>query len=68
MTDMVQVHLTADMPIRLRALKFADRVEVRIGKAFPIALLIDRPALETLKHALTEGQQELDTHETEETA
>ena len=33
-----QVHVTADLPIRAQALPFADRVEIRFGKAFPVVL------------------------------
>ncbi|MBB5910849.1 hypothetical protein [Actinoalloteichus hymeniacidonis] len=52
---MVTVHLTADLPVRVRALPFADRVEIRLGKAFPVALVIDRGALTRLSSAVSEG-------------
>jgi len=35
MRDTVQIHVTADLPIRVRALTYANRAEVRFGKAFP---------------------------------
>jgi hypothetical protein len=58
--DIVQVHVTADLPIRTQALPFADRVEIRFGKAFPVALIVDRAALDTLAEAITEGRMALD--------
>jgi hypothetical protein len=60
MRDLVHVHVTADLPIRTTALPFADRVEVRFGKAFPVALIVDRTALVRLVSALNTGQVELD--------
>jgi hypothetical protein len=41
-------------------LPFADRLEVRFGKAFPVALIIDRPALDRLVGAIQAGRDELD--------
>jgi hypothetical protein len=60
---MVHVHVTADLPIRVRALPFADRVEIRFGKAFPVALIVDRPALDQLADAIAAGRAELDQAE-----
>lgn len=60
MRDIVQVHITADLPIRSRALPFADRVEIRLGKAFPVALIVDRAALGQLGGAIEAGRLELD--------
>lgn len=60
MRDMVQVHVTADLPIRAKALPFADRVEIRFGKAFPVVLIVDRSALVQLGRALESGRAELD--------
>jgi hypothetical protein len=60
MRDMVHVHVTADLPIRSKALPFADRVEIRFGKAFPVVLIVDRSALVQLGKALQAGQAELD--------
>jgi hypothetical protein len=58
--DIVNVHVTADLPIRVRALPFADRVEIRFGKAFPVVLIIDRAALSPLGKAIDQGRAELD--------
>lgn len=58
--DMVNVHVTAGLPIRAQALPFADRVEVRFGKAFPVVLIIDRAMLGALVEAIQAGQAELD--------
>jgi hypothetical protein len=58
--DIVQVHVRADLPIRTQALPFADRVEIRLGKAFPVALIVDRPALAQLGNAIAAGQAELE--------
>jgi hypothetical protein len=58
--DVVQVHITADLPIRTRALTYADRVEIRLGKAFPVALIVDRPVLAQLSDALAAGRAELE--------
>ncbi len=63
MRDVVQVHITADLPIRSRALVYADRVEVRLGKAFPVALIVDRPVLAQLSDALAAGRAELEQAE-----
>jgi hypothetical protein len=63
MRDIVQVHITADLPIRSRALPFADRVEIRLGKAFPVALIVDRPALAQLGDAIAAGRAELEQAE-----
>ncbi|WP_199430154.1 hypothetical protein [Qaidamihabitans albus] len=57
--DLVQVHVTADLPIRARALPFANRVELRFGKAFPVALLVDEAALARLGAAIESARQEL---------
>jgi hypothetical protein len=58
--DVVQVHITAGLPIRSRALAYADRVEIRLGKAFPVALIVDRPALAQLSDAIAAGRAELE--------
>lgn len=60
MRDVVQVHITADLPIRSRALVYADRVEVRLCKAFPVALIVDRSVLAQLSDALAAGRAELE--------
>jgi hypothetical protein len=60
MRDLVSVHVVADLPIRARALPFADRVEIRFGNAFPVALLIDRDAIDRLGEAIQAGRAELD--------
>ncbi|MGX7824018.1 hypothetical protein ACTG9Q_02880 [Actinokineospora sp. 24-640] len=59
MRDMVHVYVTADLPIRGQALPFADRVEVRFGKAFPVALIVERQALDALVRAIEDGRAEL---------
>jgi hypothetical protein len=58
--DIVQVHVTAELPIRTQAQPFADRVEIRFGKAFPVALIVDRAALEKLGQAIDDGRRALD--------
>lgn len=60
MRDIVQVHVRAELPIRTQALPFADRVEIRFGKAFPVALIVDRPALAQLGNAIAVGQAALE--------
>lgn len=57
---MVHVHVTAELPIRVQALPFADRVEIRFGKAFPVVLIIDRAALRALGEAIQQGQAALE--------
>ena len=59
MRDLVNVYVTAELPIRARALPFADRVEVRFGNAFPVVLLIDRAAIGRLGEAIQTGWAEL---------
>ena len=58
--DLVQVHITADLPIRTLPLPFADRVEIRFGKAFPVVLIVDHAALTQLGDAITVGRTALD--------
>jgi hypothetical protein len=53
--DMVRVHVTADLPLRPVAMPFADRVEIRFGKAFPAVLVVDRDAVLRLRDALDQG-------------
>jgi hypothetical protein len=52
---MVRVHVTADLPLRPLAMPFADRVEIRFGKAFPVVLVVDRDAVLRLRDALDQG-------------
>ncbi|MFI9813998.1 hypothetical protein [Saccharothrix variisporea] len=52
---MVRLHVTADLPIRPVPLKYADRVEIRFGKAFPAVLVVDRAALDRLRAALDQA-------------
>lgn len=59
MRDIVQVHISSALPIRAKALGFANRVEVRLGKAFPVALIVDRDALGPLLAAIGAGRAEL---------
>jgi hypothetical protein len=59
MRDIVQVHITAGLPIRAQALPFASRIEVRFGMAFPAALIVDRDALDSLIQALVTGRDGL---------
>lgn len=58
--DLVHLHVTADLPIRVQPLTFAGRVELRLGNAFPAVLLIDREALPRVAQAVAEGQAALD--------
>jgi len=58
--DIVHVHVTADLPIRAKALPFADRLEIRLGKAFPVVLIVDGPALGQFADAIAEGRSELE--------
>jgi hypothetical protein len=59
MRDIVQVHITSGVPIRAHALRFANRIEVRLGKAFPVALIVDRDALDPFIEAIGAGRAEL---------
>jgi hypothetical protein len=52
MRDTVQIHVTADLPIRVRALTYANRAEIRFGKAFPVVLLVDSDAIAVLSKEL----------------
>jgi hypothetical protein len=54
MRDTVQIHVTADLPIRVRALTYANRAEIRFGKAFPVVLLVDSDAIAVLSKELEE--------------
>lgn len=59
MRDIVQVHITSALPIRVQALPFAERIEVRFGMAFPAALIVDRDALDSLIEKLVTGRDVL---------
>ncbi|GLZ38362.1 hypothetical protein [Actinokineospora sp. NBRC 105648] len=61
MRDMVQINVTANLPIQVKALPFADRLEIRFGKAFPVALIVDAAALRNLADALAAGCEQLTT-------
>lgn len=66
MRDIVQVHITSGLPIRVKALGFADRMEVRFGKAFPVVLIVDRDAVAPFLEAIEFGRVELfASHDTE---
>lgn len=60
MRDIVQVHIGSEIPVRARALPFANRVEVRLGKAFPVAMLVDQAALDRFLDAIQAARAELD--------
>lgn len=61
--DVVQIHITENLSITGTALPFADRVEVRFGRAFPVALVIDRGALGRLGDAIRSGLSDLEAAE-----
>ncbi len=61
MRDTVQIHVTADLPIRVRALTYANRAEIRFGKAFPVVLLVDSDALAVLSKELEEVRAALNS-------
>ncbi|HEX5403572.1 MAG TPA: hypothetical protein VFX16_14875 [Pseudonocardiaceae bacterium] len=61
--DVVQIHITDSLPIQAKALPFADRIEVRFGRAFPVTLVIDRAALGRLTEAIASGRADLETAE-----
>jgi hypothetical protein len=61
--DVVQIHITENLPIQAKALPFADRIEIRFGRAFPVTLVIDRPALDRLTGAIRAGLSDLEAAE-----
>lgn len=61
--DMVQIHITDSLPIQARALPFADRIELRFGRAFPVAILIDRAVLDRFTDAIRSGRADLEAAE-----
>ncbi|MGW5050488.1 hypothetical protein [Actinokineospora sp. NPDC004072] len=60
MRDMVHIYISADVPIRSEPLPFADRLEIRLGKAYPVVVVVDRPALDLLARAIESGRTKLD--------
>lgn len=58
--DLVHLYVTADLPVRVKALPYADRLEVRFGNAFPVVLHVDRSALGQFVRAIAEGCAELE--------
>jgi hypothetical protein len=61
--DVVQIHITENLPIQAKALPFADRIEIRFGRAFPVTLVIDRVALDRLTSAIRAGLSDLEAAE-----
>ncbi|MGW4207163.1 hypothetical protein ACWEIJ_04190 [Lentzea sp. NPDC004789] len=59
MPDMVRVHVTADVPMRPLAMPFADRIEIRLGNAFPAVLVIDRDVVPQLRDVLDQAWRAL---------
>lgn len=57
--DIVHIHVTDGVPIQGRALPFADRIEVRLARAFPVTLLIDGAALRRFTDAVQAGASDL---------
>ena len=47
------VHITSALPTQAHALPFADRIEVRFSKAFPVVLVVDWDALDPLIEEIT---------------
>ncbi|QFZ16594.1 hypothetical protein [Saccharothrix syringae] len=60
MGDLVRLHVTAHLPIRVEPLAYAGRVELRFGNAFPAVLVVDHDALPRLAAAIEEGRAALD--------
>jgi hypothetical protein len=58
--DVVQFHITDNLPIQAKALPFADRIELRFGRAFPVTLVIDRAVLDRFTDAIRSGMADLD--------
>lgn len=58
--DLVHIHVTDNLPIQGQALPFADRVEIRFGRAFPVALVVDAGALDRLADALASARSDLE--------
>lgn len=58
--DLVEVRITADVPIRMQPVPFADRLEIRLGKAFPVVLIVERAALDDFGDAINNGTTLLD--------
>jgi hypothetical protein len=61
--DVVQIHITDNLPVQAKALHFADRVEIRFGRAFPVTLVIDRSALVKLTEAIRTSLADLEAAE-----
>lgn len=64
--DVVQIHITDNLPIQARALPFADRIEIRFGRAYPVTLVIDRAVLPRFTDAIRAGLSDLEAAESEE--
>lgn len=63
--DVVQIHITENLPVQAKALPFADRIEVRFGRAYPVTLVIDRAALDGFTAAIRFGLADLEAAERE---
>ncbi|MGH8572778.1 MAG: hypothetical protein ACREX8_09400 [Gammaproteobacteria bacterium] len=58
--DVVYVTVSADLPIRSTVQPYANRVELRFGKAYPVVLSIERAALDQFSALIEAGRAELD--------
>ncbi|ATE52376.1 hypothetical protein CNX65_02940 [Actinosynnema pretiosum] len=65
--DLVRLHVTANLPIRVEPMVYAERVELRLGNAFPAVLVVDQDALPHLLRALEEGRAALEVASSTET-
>ncbi len=60
MGDVVNMSVSANLPIRSVVQPYADRIELRFGRAYPVTLTIDRAALDLLAELINAGRIELD--------
>lgn len=58
--DVVFVHVSGALPITSTVQPYADRLELRLGRAYPVTLTIDRAALDHIAALIESGRLELD--------
>jgi hypothetical protein len=58
--DVVFLNVSGTLPITSTVQPYADRLELRFGRAYPVTLTIDRDALDRIAELIEAGRRELD--------
>lgn len=58
--DVVYLNVSGALPVTSTVQAYADRLELRFGRAYPVTLTIDRDALDHIAALIDAGRLELD--------